>query len=217
MLLRSRRSLVDPGSRFSEPFRLLRLTVEARNGNRSSNVLVFTSPGLGQGKSTVAANYAVSLAGSGRRTLLVDGDLRRPVLHAVCDVPRSPGLVEVLADDLPLGAAVHAVAGIPGLAVLPAGHATSNAAEFVDSGETGALVAEASSEYDAVVIDTPPVLLAPDASALAARVGADVIVVTDRAARLRTLTRALHELERVRANVLGLVVNRYGRLPEYVY
>jgi Mrp family chromosome partitioning ATPase len=132
MLLRNRRSLVDPASRYSEPFRLLRLTVEARNGARSSNVTLFTSPGLGQGKSTVAANYAASLAGAGRRVLLVDGDLRRPVLHTVCDVPRTPGLVDVLADELPLEAAVHAVRGVRGLHVLAPGAAPSTAPEFVD-------------------------------------------------------------------------------------
>jgi capsular exopolysaccharide synthesis family protein len=216
MMFRSKRFLLDPGSRSAEPFRTLRLAVAAsRNGNARQPLLV-TSPSGGDGKSTVATSYALVSAAAGDRVLLVDAHLRNPSLHTFFDVARSPGLVEVVEDELDPAHALHQLTEFNGLDLLTAGCHTSRPGEIVASRRLAAVLTWAREQlYDCVVLDSPPVLAGADAGALAAA-GADVVVVVRRGARRRPAAEALGELELVGANVVGLVMNRCEGTPEDV-
>jgi capsular exopolysaccharide synthesis family protein len=217
MMFRPRRFLVDAGSRSAEPFRALRLAIAAvrREDGLQPRPLLVTSPAADDGKSTVAANYALVAASAGDRVLLLDGDLRRPSLHTFFDVARSPGLVETVEDRLDPAEAVRPLPEFGGLELLTAGYATTRPGEVVSSRRLASVLDWARDRrYDSVVIDSPPVLGAADASALAA-VGTDVVLVVRRGARRRPATQALAELDLVGANVLGLVINRCGGPQEY--
>jgi capsular exopolysaccharide synthesis family protein len=212
-----RSHLVDIGSPFSEPFRSLRLAVELRPETRTGKSVVITSPNAGDGKSTIAANYAL-VAAVNQKTLLIDGDLRNPSIHEFFELPRSPGLVELaINDNLGLEDVVHRAGTGSRLDVLTAGAALARPGDLIGSPKMADLVQQFSTDYDLLVIDSPPVLVAADAASLASMPGTDVIVVVRRAGRRRPLLRALRNLELTEANVLGIVLNRDGRLSTYAY
>jgi capsular exopolysaccharide synthesis family protein len=207
--------LVDPSSPSAEPFRMLRLAIDLRPEATSNTVLV-TSPHKGDGKSTIAANYSMVAAFTSARVLLIDGDLRSPMQHLYFGLPRSRGVVELIRDGLGLSDVVRR-GGYLGLDVLTAGGAISRPGDLVTSKRFGELLEEARSSYDLVVIDAPPVLLAADAPSIAARDGVGALLVVDHNARRRHIGNAVRKLRLMEANLLGLVVNREGRLATYGY
>jgi capsular exopolysaccharide synthesis family protein len=212
-----RQLLIEPQSAASEPFRTLRLAVEARRGVQGSKTLVFTSPRLGDGTSTVAANYALVAALVHRPVLLIDADLRNPCLHDVFGVPREPGLVDVLRDGRGLWEVVHEFDALGGLQLLTAGSPLTLPGDVAASPAIGQLLARVQTDYEAIVIDSPPVLVAADASSLASHPGTDVVMVVNRSARRRQVVRALHSLALTEASLLGVVVNREGVLSSDHY
>jgi capsular exopolysaccharide synthesis family protein len=212
-----RSHLVDIGSPSSEPFRSLRLAVELRPETRTGKSVLVTSPNAGDGKSTIAANYAL-VAAINQKTLLIDADLRNPSIHEFFEFPRSPGLVELaINDSLDLEDVVHQAGTGSRLDVLTAGAALARPGDLVGSSKLADLVRQISPDYDLLIIDSPPVLVAADAASLASMPGTDVIVVVRRGGRRRPLLRALRNLELTEANVLGIVLNRDGRLSTYTY
>jgi capsular exopolysaccharide synthesis family protein len=216
-LLRHRGSLIDPNHHFSEPFRTLRLAIELRPEASSRGVLIFTSPQAGDGKSTVAANYALVAALALDRVLLVDADLRKPSLHEYFEVPRPPGLVEALRDDKSLEDVARRARLDSRLELVTAGAPLARPGDVGASEKMGELIAQARETYDLVVFDTPPLSSAADAAGLSAHPGTEVAVVVDRNGKRRPLMQALRQLDLVGANVLGLVVNRDGRITSYTY
>jgi capsular exopolysaccharide synthesis family protein len=208
----SARFLVEPDSASAEPLRALRLAIEARTGSGETKGLVFTSPRPREGRSTISANYALVAAHVQRPVLLVDGDLRNPSLHAMFDLPQSPGLVEVLRDRLDPWQVTHTFPSLGGLYVMTAGSALARPGDVAASPVMGELLEKMYEECEAVILDSPPVLSAADASGLASHAGTDVVMVVNRSGKRRPLTSALRRLALTEANVLGLVVNREGSL-----
>ena len=207
--------MIEPQSAAAEPFRALRLAVEARTTPHGSRTLVFTSPRPGDGKTTVAANYAVVAALVHRPVLLIDADMRNPSLHELLGVPREPGLVDILRDRLDFWEVTHEFASLGGLQFLTAGSPLALPGDVAASPAMGQLLARAQSDYEAIVIDSPPVLLAADASSLASHPGTDVVMVVNRSSRKRHVTNALRSLALTEASVLGVVVNREGAVSAY--
>ena len=216
-MLREPRFLIDPSGPSSEPFRALRLAIDLRPDARTGNAIVFTSPQPGDGKSTVSANYAVVAALTESRVLLIDADLRNPSLHRFFGLPRSPGLVELLRDRLDLSDVTHRISDYGRLDVLTSGAILQRAGDIAASRPMGELVKRARELYDLVVIDSPPVLSAADAAGIASHPGTDMVIVAKRSGKRRPLVKALRSLELIEANVLGIVVNREGRLASYAY
>ena len=204
--------LVEPNSSSAEPFRALRLAIETRPGSRTTKGLVFTSPRRMDGRSTIAANYAAVAALVQRPVLLIDADMRNPSLHELFDRPRTPGLVDVLRDELDLGQVVHTFPSLGGLQVLTAGSPLSSPGDLAASPAMGELLGRAYEEYETVVLDSSAALSAADASGLASHPGTDVVMVVNQAGKRRQLVSALRRLTLIEANVLGLVVNREGTL-----
>jgi capsular exopolysaccharide synthesis family protein len=213
---RGKRGVVDPSHPSAEPFRGLRLALELRRESRRGNVVVFTSANPGEGKSTIAANYALIAALNQQTVLLVDGDLRHPALHETFRVPRAPGVVDVLGGE-PLAAATRRVRTLGQLDLLPAGRQIPGVGDLMSSKRMHDFVESTASHFELVVIDTPPVLSVSDAASVATRSDADVVLVVDRSSRRRAVTRALRELELVGANVVGLVLNHEGTIARYGY
>jgi capsular exopolysaccharide synthesis family protein len=211
------RGLVQPTEPSAEPFRTLRVGLELVPDSRRGKLMLFTSAGSGEGKSTVAANYALVSAVNDRRVLLVDADMRHPGQHKIFGIPRSPGLTEAILSRLELHALTQPIAGVPGLHVLTAGMPVPRAGDITGSEAVREMLRQASEEYDVVAIDTPPVLLAADAAHLAADPSVNVVFVVTKKQGTRRVTRAVAKLQLVGANLLGFVVNREGDLSEYGY
>lgn len=217
LIERGRPGLVDLAGPSSEPFRTLRLALELRRETRTGNTILFTSARAGAGKSTVAANFALVSSLGQTRVLLVDGDLRRPTLHDAFGLPRSPGLVELLAADAKLEDVVKEAHFLGRLDLLPAGRALPGSGDLTSSTRMGEILKQAAKLYDLVVVDSPPLLGAIDAAGLASFDGVDVVFVATRYERRRPLQKALRKLELMGANVAGIVVNREGNLSTYGY
>jgi capsular exopolysaccharide synthesis family protein len=207
-----------PHSQAAESFRQLRTNLQflrvAGGGSgtpgQGASVVAVTSSFSGEGKSTVSANLATTLAETGARVLLVDADLRRPTVADVLGIEGGVGLTTVLAGQADLDDVVQDW-GSAGLAVLPSGPVPPNPAELLDSPAMRALLAELRTRYDHVVLDTTPVLPVADASVLSRVVDGVVVVANARRARRRHLAQSLGDLSRVSAGVLGVVLNQVRR------
>jgi Mrp family chromosome partitioning ATPase len=204
----SRRFLVEPDSPSAEPFRALRLALEARLRTTNTKGLVFTSPRPRDGRSTIAANYAVVAAFVQRPVLLIDADMRSPSLHEMFDLPRAPGLVDALRERLDPWEVMHTFPTLGGLQVMTAGAPLARTGDVAASPAMDELLQKAFEECEAVVIDSPPTLVAADASGLASHPGTAIVMVVHRSGKRRHLVGALRKLALMEASVLGLVVNQ---------
>jgi succinoglycan biosynthesis transport protein ExoP len=182
----------------------------------STRVLMITSAVSREGKTTLAAQLATSFAHSGRRTILVDFDLRNPSLHRLLDLPQTPGVCEVLRGEIDVADAVVATE-VPGLFFLPAGSLTRPvlASCLQDSGE--ALFQYFRSEYQFVAIDTCPVLPVPDSLLLGRFVDAAVFSIRTRVSRFPSVLAACERLKSVRIPLLGTVVNGVRPKKDHEY
>lgn len=169
--------------------------------------IVMVSSALGQeGKTTVASQLAVSFARSGRRTLLIDGDLRNPQQHVVLGMPFQQGLCELLRGDATLDEVIQPTPA-EGLWALSAGYRDGNTDQLLATSVLGKVFAELRQRFDLVVIDTGPVLTSPDAMLLGQHVDGTLIAVRRDVSRLPKVTEACNRLRSVGIQVAGAVVN----------
>jgi capsular exopolysaccharide synthesis family protein len=179
-----------------------------------------TSPGAGDGKSVTASNLAIVMAQSERRTLLIDADLRRPRVHHLFDLSRSPGLSEALAADTASGSDVHpAIQDTPvdNLSVLSAGGAVDRPAERIGSAALRRLIRHLKGEFDIIVIDTPPILAATDAAYLSTQCDGTLLVTRAAETTQHELQHAIESLDDVGATLLGTVFNGFDVSMAYGY
>ena len=200
-------SLVSPDDPSSEAYRALRTNVTFVNAEqRQLQVLCITSPGPGEGKSTTAANLAITLAQQGSSTLLVDADLRRPLVHKAFNLVQEPGLTDVLVGGAQLREAVRPNV-IPKLDVLPAGALPPNPSELLGSDAMRRLVEQLRGQYDLILFDSPPTLAVTDATVLGASADAVILVLRSGDTEEIAAQRSLEQLRRVQARVAGVVLN----------
>jgi capsular exopolysaccharide synthesis family protein len=200
-----------PKSVEAEAYRGVRTALYFNAAGSTHQMIQVTSPSQGDGKSTLAANLAVSIAQSGKRTLLVDCDMRRPRVHRVFHLADpGPGLAAVINGTVPLSGAILRTP-VENLSLLPCGKKPSNPAELLTSPNFPDLLDRLKSDYDYVILDTPPVLAVSDPSAVAPRADG-VILVFRMTSKVRPAAeRAREQLQQIGANVLGVVVNGSGR------
>ena len=207
----------DSTSHATEAYRQLRTNIQFGLNEDSSNVLVVTSPGIGEGKSTTAANLAVAFAQAGYRTLLLDGDMRRPQVHRLMGRSLEPGLYQLLQGDLsinPSRLATH----IDNLFAIPAGRlAGGSAAEVTGGRNMRNLVSSLRDHFDMIIIDTPPTLAVAEARQLAPKADATLMVARAGGTRENELQFAIEQLERVGARVMGVVLNGFDMKMAYGY
>ena len=215
-------SLLSPRSTVAEAYRSLRTNVEFLSLEKSAKAICMTSASLMEGKTTTAINLAISIAQMGKKTLLVEADLRKPFLHHAFGLPRDPGLTEVIVGnkewreclrtvtDLMLGPlgvdTLMSTPNIDKLYVLTSGTPPPNPAEFLNSQRMTDLIATFREEFDMVVFDCPPILPVTDAAILAAKTDGTLIVYRVGKIARSALKRAKALLENVRGRVLGVVL-----------
>ncbi len=205
-----------PRSRPAEAFRAVRTALCYSALGVSQRVLSVTSPAAGDGKSTLALNLAISLAQSGKRTILLEADLRRPKVHKLTGVSNAVGLVDVLRGDSELADAVQATS-LPDFFVLPCGKRPKDPAELLARPQFEQLLQVLREQYEYVIVDTPPVLAVTDPCGVAARV--DGVIVCMRLSRhTRDLgRRTIEQLRDVGATLVGIVVNGVEERDAYGY
>jgi capsular exopolysaccharide synthesis family protein len=207
-------TLSERPSMTAEAFRVVLTSILFSNENGSRpRVLVVTSPGPGEGKTTVATNLAISMAEIGRKVLLVDADLRRPRVHTLFNLPNEAGLTSLLQSRSLEKADVDAViqpTQVASLFVMPSGPATSAAANLLFSPVMHLLLQRFKTEYDMVILDTPPSLQMPDARVVGREADAVVLVIragrTTRDAALATSQRFSEDKTRI----LGTILNDWN-------
>ena len=199
-----------PKSQTSEAFRAVRTALYFNTQGKQNSVIQVTSPTPGDGKSTVACNLAVSIAQSGKRVLLVDGDMRRPTIHHMFGIKSNEGFATVLAGKSQWEDHVFTCEEVDGLSILPCGPKPANPAELITSPRVKQLINEMRESYDFVVIDTPPVLAVTDPCPVAARVDGVILTIRIKKNVKISANRAAEILGSIGANVVGVVVNGVG-------
>jgi polysaccharide biosynthesis transport protein len=201
--------VAEPNGVAAEGYRTLRTNLQFVDRSEDVRVIAITSPNAGEGRSTTAANFAVSLAQSGRRVVAVSADLRRPRLHELFELDNEIGLTSILSGSTPAAEAIRKIFQLPLLRVLPSGPLPPNPAEVLSSDEFGSVLAQLRGFAEYVVIDTAPVLPVTDALVVAPRADAVVLVVGAFATRRGAARRAVDALEQVNAKVIGTVLNEF--------
>jgi tyrosine-protein kinase Etk/Wzc len=197
---------VDPRSPVAEAYRSLRTNLAFARAHEALRVMVLTSPGPADGKSTTVANLAITFAQQGQRTLLIDGDLRRAVLDKMFKVPRAPGLTDVLVGQQRLRDVIHQTE-IDHLSVVGSGPFPPNPSELLGSTAMRDVLTEAKEQFDVVLIDSPPLLAVTDAAVLATMADGAILVIRVGSTAKAAVRRAVAQLHTVHGNVVGAVLN----------
>jgi capsular exopolysaccharide synthesis family protein len=198
---------VDPRSQRAEAFRSLRTNLQFIDVADPPKSIVVTSSLPGEGKSTTTANLALSLAETGLKVVVIEGDLRRPRLLDYLGFEGSVGLTDVLVGRVDVEDVLQPF-GRTGLRLLGAGPIPPNPSELLGSANMEQLVEELTGRYDYVLIDAPPLLPVTDAAVLSTIVDGALVVVGAGVAQREHVRRALDSLEAVNGSVLGLILNR---------
>jgi non-specific protein-tyrosine kinase len=197
----------EPRSPVAEAFRSLRTNIQFASVDRPLHTLLVTSPSPEDGKSTVAANLGVSLAQSGRRVTVVDADLRRPQIHKKFGLSNRTGITSVFVQPHPKLNGTVQDTEIANLTALTSGSLPPNPAELLGSEKMFDILGLIGEEADLIVIDSPPVMAVTDAAVLAPRVDGVLLVVKPGATKLAACKQAVDQLQRVGANILGVILN----------
>jgi polysaccharide biosynthesis transport protein len=200
----------ESNNAFVEALRSLRTALSLSRSSAQPKVILITSAGESEGKSTVALNLAASLSRNHNRVLLVEADLRCPTLAMRFSIPGERGLSNLLSgrwEDLE----TKPFPGLPNLAVIPAGPTPPYPAELLGSSRMQALVARWASEYDFVLIDSPALLAVTDAAVLSKMADMTILIARHAQSTQRSLQRAWHILRSDPATKVGVVLNGVSR------
>ncbi|MBC7897242.1 MAG: polysaccharide biosynthesis tyrosine autokinase, partial [Cytophagaceae bacterium] len=215
---RSQRARLEQASQMIESFRSLALSVRASFPPGSPVQLTISSPGPGDGKSTISINLANALAEGGYRTLLIDGDIRRGQLHESCPpATQSPGLLDYLAGEATLGEVVKPCDLHVNLSLVPCGTRRRQGPELLASQRMGNMLRELRSQFDAIVVDCAPLGAGIDAYALGSATGSMLLVLRAGETDRRLAASKLNTLDRMPIRILGTVLNDIGESPEFRY
>ncbi len=216
-------SLYAPKSALAESYRSLRTNLLFTALGKPLQVIQFTSVGIGEGKTSVVVNTALSMAQAGKRVLVIDADLRRPAIHQVFGIDKSPGLTELLLGtktfpqvcrslpDLLMGRfqveEVMALPGIDKLNIITSGFLPPNPSECLNSARFDELMTQLKQEYDLIIFDVPPILPVADSIIMGRKADGTLLVYQVGDIPRVALRRAKMILEQAQVKVLGIVLN----------
>lgn len=200
---------LDSISPVAESFRRLQSNIVYSQPDKEFSTLLVTSSSKGEGKSTVSANLALVLAESGKKVLLADLDLRRPNVHKLFGLNNQPGLTEVLFKETSKEEAVQSTM-IDNVDILTAGKRPPNPSGIMQSGGLYRLLKEFKTEYDHLVLDTPPFGIITDSASLMKQVDGVILVSRFNQTEEAQLDHAIEHLEHVNANILGTILTAFN-------
>ncbi|MCL6465558.1 MAG: polysaccharide biosynthesis tyrosine autokinase [candidate division WOR-3 bacterium] len=199
-----------------EQFRILRTNLQFLGAEKKIQKIVISSPSPSEGKSTVATNLALVLARNGKKTVLIDCDLRKPVIHKHFNLRRKPGITDVVLLGTPLEQALHH-SSPDAPAVICAGTTPPSPVDFFTSSAFISFLNRLAETYEYIIIDTPPVLVSADALALAAKSDGILLVTRMNQTDIRALTEARKLINQAQARILGVVANGINLKHRYGY
>ena len=211
-----RQSVLEEPTLVAECYRNLRTSILFAAGRSGLRSLLVTSAVASEGKTTTAVNLAQSFAQTGRKVLLIDADLRRPRLHAIVGVPRSPGLTEVLKEQVKVGDVIQRPEDFD-FEILTCGEPSASPVDVLGSAALDVTLARLTAQYDLVLIDAPIALSIADALLLSSRVDALVFVAKQGSVDRDAFGRIKRDLERAGANLLGVAFTHVDSRDPYLY
>ena len=199
-------------SQLQESVDAIRTVILHQARSEAMHVLMVTSASSGEGKTTLTTQLAASLARAWKRTLVIDGDLRHPAAHKLFDVPQEPGLAEVLRGEVEPGDAVRATP-FSRLWVLPAGNGDNHAIQALAQDNVRTLFEQLKTQYDFIIIDSPPVLPVTDTLLLGQHADGVLFAILRDVSRAPAIYAAQQKLAPLGVAMLGAVV--LGTAPEF--
>jgi capsular exopolysaccharide synthesis family protein len=207
---------VNPKSPISEAYRTLRTNLDFSSIDEQLQVIMLTSAGPGEGKSTTAANLAVAYAQADKKVLLIDADLRKPTMHHIFEKTNRLGLTNVISGqqkvkDVILQTHIH------NLSILTSGPIPPNPSEILASKRMNVLIEEMKLIYDMIIFDTPPALAVTDAQIVATKCDGVILVIDSGKVKREVVLKTKASLLQVQARILGAVLNNMERGIEGSY
>jgi len=212
----------NPKSPISESYRTLRTNIQFTRPDMPIKTLAVTSPSPKEGKSTTAGNLSITMAQMGAKVLLVDTDLRKPIINKLFGLNTEKGITNLLMEDLDLDEVITGDV-IPNLSVLTSGTLPPNPSELLGSEKMKALLERLKASYDYIVFDTPPIVAVTDAAILSSIIDGTLLVVSHAQTQQDTGGQAVKLLTKVNARILGVVINNitldkyFGKYAYYSY
>lgn len=205
----------NPRSPMAETFRTLRTNLEFASVDKSLKTILVTSPGAGEGKTTVATNLAAVMAQANKRVILLEGDLRRPRVHRALGMSNQIGLSDVFRGQMDIRD-VARYSKVKDLAVITSGSLPPNPAELLGSARMAQILARLVESASVVIIDSPPFVVT-DSTVLASKVDGVLLVIQPGKTHAEAAKTMLAQLNRAGAHVVGVVMNRVSRKTSSYY
>ena len=199
-------ALRDPRSPAAEAYRTLRTNIRFSSLDRPLHTLLITSSSPNEGKSIALANLAITMAQAEQKVLLVDCDLHRPALHTLFSLPNEQGLTTLILEENDTALPLQAT-GVAGLSLLASGPLPPRPADILGSRRMQAVIERLRAEADIVLFDTPPVTAVTDAAILASSIDGVLLVFQANKTRRERAKQARQILEKVKANIIGVILN----------
>lgn len=200
----------NPKSPISEAYRVLRTNIQYSSIDNPLKVIVVTSSGPGEGKSTTVINTAITFAQAGSKVLVIDGDLRKPKIHKLMGLENKNGLTNILASKGDFKESIKQV-GINGIEIITCGAIPPNPSELLSSKQMKMLIQQLREEYDLIMIDAPPVGNVTDAAILSTICDGTILVTASGQVDVASVKRAKELLQKVNANIVGVVLNKLDK------
>lgn len=203
----------DPVSLIAESFRMLRVNLEFLSAKKPLHVILVSSSAAADGKSTVAANLAASLAQAKKRVILIDADFRNPSLHKMISGEIKGGLCDICLGSAQIEESLNSL-HLENLKVIPAGLIPPDPTELLGSPQMSDVLSKLIDMSDYVILDCPPMFLS-DTIVLSGKADGILLVARPGATHKRDLVKAVDQLHQAQANLLGIVLNRTQNQPKY--
>jgi len=197
----------QPRSPVSEAFRAMRTNIQYASVDRSISTLLVTSPTPEDGKSTIASNLAVIMAQNGIKTVILDTDMRKPMIHTLMKLSNRRGVGDLFVDSQVNLDGNLRETQIAGLRAITSGKKPPNPAELLGSGKMIEIINKIKTQAEVIILDSPPLLAVTDAAVLATRVDGVLLVVKPGETKLAACKQAVEQLQKVGANILGVILN----------
>jgi capsular exopolysaccharide synthesis family protein len=200
---------IEPNSIISEQYRKLRTNIELSDFNKNIQIVGITSTNQMEGKTLTAINLAEVYAQSGKKTLLIDMDLRKPKIHRGFRIINKKGLSDIFTKDYDITDVVEHVEA--NLDVLPSGSKLPYPAEFLSSEQLKTFVGKLKDVYERIIIDTPPMTAVADASIISSFCDGMLLVIASRETEIHITKDVIKDLENNGAHIIGSVLTRVSK------
>lgn len=212
-------SMIQPRTPFVEAYRVLRANLQYANIDKPIHTILITSPSSGDGKSTVSSNLAVVTSQNNSKVILADCDLRKPTIHKLFQLTNRSGLTDLFINKQAALSGAFKKTRVEGLTIITSGKLPPYPSALLNSNAMEEILEKFKQQSDLVILDSPPILSMADAVVLAPRVDGVILVVNLQTTKRSMLLDSINQLQQVKTNLLGVVVNgvKVKRAYKYYY